>query len=307
MSTPWTLANWFGCGLTIDGRARFQPRLAIRRRHEDHGVADRRGFWRARGGVHRRRRRAPAAGSIRSRRIRNGAKRGGAGFQRGLAPHDLVELLVELLLVEQLPAGGAIDLGAQFGDAVFIGVLHLGLTGDQPGQDVVAKGEIGRGRRRPHAEHDDRADDDPEHDRPEPDLLAGMDDGIAVTGRSGSGGLRPAPARGATGHDHGDDGAGGTRNDDRNGTTSALPRRSERSSVRLNLRGRFDPVMVNFWEMEPGKSKALCGCGQHLVGMAVDPDIAPDPGDPAIGADQNRCANNPRKVLPYMDFSPQAP
>ena len=26
------------------GRARFQPRFAIRRRHEDHGVADRGGF-----------------------------------------------------------------------------------------------------------------------------------------------------------------------------------------------------------------------------------------------------------------------
>ena len=30
-----------------NGRARFQPRLAIRRRHKDHGVADRGGFWRA--------------------------------------------------------------------------------------------------------------------------------------------------------------------------------------------------------------------------------------------------------------------
>ena len=70
----------------------------------------------------------------------------------GLPPHDLVELLVELFLVEQLPAGGAIDLGAQFGDAVLIGVLHLGLTRDQPGQDVVAEREIGGGRGRPQAE-----------------------------------------------------------------------------------------------------------------------------------------------------------
>jgi hypothetical protein len=30
--------------LDHDGRARFQPRFAIRRRHEDHGVADRGGF-----------------------------------------------------------------------------------------------------------------------------------------------------------------------------------------------------------------------------------------------------------------------
>ena len=102
-------------------------------------------------------------------------------FERGLAAHDLVELLVELFLIEQLAAGGAVDLGAQLRDAVFIGVLHLGLTGDQPGQDVVAKREIGGGRRRPHAEQHDRADNDPEHDRAEPDLLAGMHDGVAVT------------------------------------------------------------------------------------------------------------------------------
>jgi hypothetical protein len=38
--------------------------------------------------------------------------------------------------------------------------LHLGLAGDQPGQDVVAKREIGGGRRRPHAEDDDGADHD---------------------------------------------------------------------------------------------------------------------------------------------------
>ena len=121
--------------------------------------------------------------------VRHRAQRRGAGFQRGLAAHDLVELLVELLLIQQLPAGGAIDLGAQFGDSVFIGVLHLGLAGDQPGQHVVAKREIGGGRGRPHAEHDDGADDDPEHHRPEPDLLAGMDDGIAIA-RAGDRGLR---------------------------------------------------------------------------------------------------------------------
>jgi len=79
-----------------------------------------------------------------------------------------------------LTAGGAVDLGAQFGDAVFIAVLHLGLTGDQPRQDVIAEREIGRGCRRPHAEHGDRPDRDPEYHRPEADLLAGMDDGVAV-------------------------------------------------------------------------------------------------------------------------------
>ena len=102
-------------------------------------------------------------------------------------PHDLVELLVELLLVQQLAAGGAVDPRAQFGDAILIGVLHLGLTGDQPRQHVVAKREIGGGGRRPHAEHGDRADPDPEHHRPEANLLAGMGDDVAVRRSGGRG------------------------------------------------------------------------------------------------------------------------
>ena len=39
-----------------------------------------------------------------------------------------VELLLELLLIEQLPARRAVDLRAQFGDAVLIGELLLGLA-----------------------------------------------------------------------------------------------------------------------------------------------------------------------------------
>ncbi len=130
---------------------------------------------------------APRRRSDRSgdQRVRNGAQRRGARFQRGLPTHDLVEFLVELFLIEQLAAGGAIDLGAQFRDSVFVGVLHLRLAGDQPGQNVVAEREIGRGRRRPHAEHRHGTDHDPEHDRPEPDLLAGMDQRVAA----------PAPVR----------------------------------------------------------------------------------------------------------------
>ena len=181
MSTPWTLANWFGCALAMMGardssrasRSGGATKITVSLIGEGFGVPEEA--------------LSVCSGSARWRPdrsgdllVRNGAERGGAGFQRGLAPHDLVELLVELLLIEQLAAGGAVDLGAQFGDAVFIGVLHLGLTGDQPGQDVVAEREIGRGRGRPHAEHGHRADHDPEHDRPEPDLLAGVDEGIAV-------------------------------------------------------------------------------------------------------------------------------
>ena len=74
-------------------------------------------------------------------------------FQRRLPAHDLLELLLELLLVEQLPAGDAVDLRAKFGDAVLVGELLLLLPRDQPRQHVVVEGEIGPGRKRP-AGHD---------------------------------------------------------------------------------------------------------------------------------------------------------
>jgi hypothetical protein len=164
-----------------DGGSRFQARFPIRRRDENYGVADRRGFWRT-----RRRRIARRRSSRRrpdrsgNRQIWNGAKRSGAGFQRGLTAHDLFELLVELFLIEQLAAGRAIDPGAEFGDAVFVGVLHLGLARDQPRENVVTKGEVGCGRGRPQAEQDHRADHDPERHRTKPDLFAGMHNGVAL-------------------------------------------------------------------------------------------------------------------------------
>ena len=62
-----------------------------------------------------------------------------------------LELLLELLLVEQLPAGDAVDLRAQFGDAVFVGELHFGLTADQAREHVLVEREIGAGGERPDA------------------------------------------------------------------------------------------------------------------------------------------------------------
>ena len=167
--------------VAYDRSSQFQARFAIRRRDENHGVADRRGFWRT-----RRRRIARRRSSRRrpdrsgNRQVGNGAQRGGPGIQRGLAAHDLLELLVELFLIEQLAAGGAIDPGAEFGNAVFVGVLHLGLARNQPRENVVAKGEIGCGRGRPQAEQDHRADHDPERHRTKPDLFAGMHNGVAL-------------------------------------------------------------------------------------------------------------------------------
>jgi hypothetical protein len=45
-------------------------------------------------------------------------------------------------------------------------------------------------------------------------------------------------------------GVGGIGNIDLTGAKSALPRRSETTSVRQKTWGRFDPAMVNFPEME---------------------------------------------------------
>ena len=132
----------------------------------------------------------------------NAAERGGARFQRGLPAHDLVELLLELLLVEQLAAGHAIDLGAQLGDAVLVGELHVGLARDQPRQHVVAEGEIGGGGERPARHDHERADHDPEGDRAEPDLAAGMEQRVVGARRAAAaagctpGGLRPQAAAG---------------------------------------------------------------------------------------------------------------
>ena len=236
--------------------------------------------------------------------IRDRAERGGARFERGLAAHDLVELLVELFLIEQLAAGGAVDLGAQLRDAVFIGVLHLGLTGDQPGQDVVAKREIGGGRRRPHAEQHDRADNDPEHDGAEPDLLAGMHDGVAVAVDRCR--LRRSWRDGGAASGHDREGGGGRNNDDRNGTTSALPRRSEMSSVRLNLRADLTLSWLIFgkWRMPDHMARTAASTSSAWPSTRTLRQIfAIRPSAPI----RTVVRMIPMKLLPYIDFSPQAP
>ena len=78
----------------------------------------------------------------------------------------------------QLMTGRAVDLGAQLRDAILISELLFRLAGDQRAQHVIAKGKISRGRNRPHRHNDDGADRNPEHHRAEPDLFAGMRDGV---------------------------------------------------------------------------------------------------------------------------------
>jgi len=68
-------------------------------------------------------------------------------FQSGFAAGEIIELSLELLLVEQLPAGGAVDLGAQLGEAILVSELLISLAGNEPFENVVAEGEISRGGR----------------------------------------------------------------------------------------------------------------------------------------------------------------
>ena len=107
------------------------------------------------------------------------ADRAGARFQSGLTTQNLFELLLVLLLVNQLPAGDAVDAAAQLGDAVLVAELHLGLPGDEAREHVLAEGKIGGGRDAPHRHDHERADHDPEGDGTEPQLPPGMGQGVA--------------------------------------------------------------------------------------------------------------------------------
>ena len=115
----------------------------------------------------------------RSRRIGDAAERRRPRFQRGFAAEQIIELFVELLLVEQLTAGGAIDVRAQLSDAIFVGELLLGLARDETFEDVVAESEVGGGSGRPARHDHDRPDKNPECDRAEPDLSPRVRERIA--------------------------------------------------------------------------------------------------------------------------------
>src|SRR5208282_5620815 len=119
-------------------------------------------------------------------RVGDAAQRRRPRLQRCLPAQQIIEFLLELLLIEQLTAGSAVDPGTQFGDAIFVGVLLLVLARHDAPQQIVAEGEIGRGRDRPAGHDDDAADGDPERDRSEPDLPSGMGDRIAGAGSVGA-------------------------------------------------------------------------------------------------------------------------
>jgi hypothetical protein len=125
----------------------------------------------------------------RSRRcqIRQAVDGSGARLQGRLPPHQLPDPLLDLLLVEQLAAGEAVDLTAKLGDPVFVGVLHLGLPRDQAGEQIIAEGEIGCGAGGPQGHHQQAGDRKPEHDRADADLAAGVGESVAARCFGGTG------------------------------------------------------------------------------------------------------------------------
>src|SRR6516162_11339338 len=76
-----------------------------------------------------------------------------------------------------------------------------------------------------------------------------------------------------------------------------LPRAGRTKVPYGQMRKRFDSHMVNFSPMRWRLSLAhqtleRLGGSQHLVGVPIDLDAAPDPLDPAVGPDQHRGAKN---------------
>lgn len=74
-----------------------------------------------------------------------GSKLSVARGQRHLLAQQLLDLFFHHLLVEELPAGDAIDLRPQRRDSIFVFVLHTCLAGDRPADEIVAQDQIGCG------------------------------------------------------------------------------------------------------------------------------------------------------------------
>jgi hypothetical protein len=78
--------------------------------------------------------------------------RGGAGLQPRLTDDQVLHRALDAVLIDELAAGHLIEPQPQGGDAVLVGVLHLGLAFEQPGQHIVAKQHIARRRNDPGAD-----------------------------------------------------------------------------------------------------------------------------------------------------------
>ena len=88
--------------------------------------------------------------------------------------------MLELFLVEELAARDAVDLRAQLRDAILVGESLFGVARDQAREHVVVEGEIGSGRKRPAPHDHEAANHDPEGDRAEAELAAGVAERVAA-------------------------------------------------------------------------------------------------------------------------------
>ena len=95
-----------------------------------------------------------------------------------VSAQQIIELLLELLLIEQLTAGRAIDARAQFRDTIFVGGLLFSLSRNEAFQQIIAESEVGGGRDRPARHDHDGPNKDPERDRPQSDLTPCMGEDI---------------------------------------------------------------------------------------------------------------------------------
>ncbi len=138
--------------------------------------------------------RADGAGHIAAATVEHACPR----FQCGLAADDLLELLLVLLLIEELAARNPVDLRTQFSDTILVAELHVGLPGDEPGEHVLAEGEIGCGADAPDRHYHQGADHHPEGDRSEPQLAPGMAQRIARPDPPGGPGRRPNGSLGSS-------------------------------------------------------------------------------------------------------------
>ena len=68
-----------------------------------------------------------------------------AGVERRLTAGEALHFGLDRFLIEKLAAGQPVDVGAERGDAIFIGVLHPRLARDRCREKVVAENEIAGG------------------------------------------------------------------------------------------------------------------------------------------------------------------
>ena len=65
--------------------------------------------------------------------------------------------------------------------------------------------------------------------------------------------------------------------------------------------------MVNFSRTDRYRGSRRPRRGKDFLGVSVDLHVTPDLEDLPLGSDQDRVRIMPWNVLPYIDFSPQAP